>query len=182
MQSKAKTVAAYLKELPSDRRRDIEAVRKVILENLPKGYREEMSYGMIGYVVPHSLYPAGYHCNPKLPLPFGGLASQKNYMSLYVMSLYGSVEQWFREEYRKSGKKQDIGKCCVRFRKLEDLPLDVVGRLIASVPVDKFIEWYEESRDSGGMSRTPRKRASKNAATKKAPPKKKRPARSKAAR
>jgi hypothetical protein len=148
MQSKAKTVAAYLKELSPDRRRAIEAVRKVILDNLPKGYEETMNYGMIGYVVPHKIYPAGYHCDPSLPLPFASLASQKHYMSLYVMSLYGPLEDWFRAEFQKSGKKLDMGKCCVRFRKIEDLPLDVVGRLIGSVSVRDFVAWCETARNS----------------------------------
>lgn len=167
MQSKAKTVAAYLKELPPDRRRAIEAVRTVILDNLPNGYEEIMNYGMIGYVVPHKLYPAGYHCDPSLPIPFAGLASQKNYMSLYVMSLYGTLEDWFRAEFKKAGKKLDMGKCCVRFKKLEDLPLDVVGRLIASVSVKDFLIWYEtamnvrKSVDKSAASTVKRRTAKK---------------------
>jgi hypothetical protein len=139
MQSAAKTVAQYLKELPPDRREAISSVRKVILDNLPKGYEECMNYGMIGYVVPHRLYPAGYHCNPKDPLPFANLASQKNHMSLYMMTVYGGDEGWFREEYKKTGKKLDMGKSCVRFKRLEDLPLDLIGKAIARVPVDEYI-------------------------------------------
>ncbi len=152
MQSKAATVEAYLKELPADRRAAIEAVRAVILKNLPKGYAEGMQYGMIGYFVPHDVYPPGYHCDPKQPLPFAGLASQKNYMSLYVMCIYGvpEHESWFRDAWIKSGKKLDMGKGCIRFKILEDLPLDVVGQAIKRVPVKKFIEQYESARSAGG--------------------------------
>jgi hypothetical protein len=141
MTSKAATVEEYLQSLPADRRTAINAVRKVILANLPKGYEERMNYGMIGYVVPHSLYPAGYHCDPKLPLPFAGLASQKNHMALYVMTLYGDAptERWFSQAWQASGRKLDMGKCCVRFKRLEDVPLEVVAQLIARVPVKDYI-------------------------------------------
>jgi len=147
MQSKAKTVAEYLKSLPADRRKAIEAVRKVILNNLPKGYVECMQYGMIGYAVPLSLYPAGYHCNPEQPLGYAGLASQKNYMSLYLCTVYGhkETEAWFRAEFKAAGKKLDMGKSCVRFKKLEDLPLDVIGKVIARTPVKNYIEFYEKA-------------------------------------
>ena len=126
MQSKAKTVEEYLAALPEDRREAVQAVRKVILKNLGKGYEEGMQYGMIGYYVPHSVYPDGYHCDPKQPLPFAGLASQKNHMAIYLMCIYGIEEQerWFREAWARTGKKLDMGKSCVRFKKLEDLPLD----------------------------------------------------------
>lgn len=145
MQSKVKTVAEYLKELPEDRRASIEAVRKVILKNLPKGYEEGMSYGMIGYCVPHSIYPKGYHCDPKQPLPFLGLASQKNYMSLYLMCTWGDEQgkKKFIADYAKTGKKLDMGSSCVKFKKVDDLALDVIGRLIASIPVRQFIAAYE---------------------------------------
>src|SRR3989337_1277487 len=120
MQSKAKTVAEYLAELPADRRAAIKAVRAVILKNLDKNYEEGMQYGMIGYCVPHRVYPAGYHCDPKQPLPFAGLASQKNYMSLYLMCNYGETDQlaWFEQAWANAGKKLNMGKCCVRFKKL----------------------------------------------------------------
>jgi len=146
MTSKAKTVAEYLKNLPDDRRTAISAVRKVVLDNLPKGYEECMNYGMIGYVVPHSIYPPGYHCDPKLPLPFASLASQKNHMAVYVMTVYGDndTEKWFRKAWAVTGKKLDMGKCCIRFKKLEDVPLDVIGQLVARVPVKKFIAAIEE--------------------------------------
>ena len=141
MKSNATTVEVYLKGLPEDRRAAISAVRNVILANLPKGYAECMSYGMIGYVVPHSIYPAGYHCDPKLPLPFACLGSQKNHMALHLMCVYGdaATRAWFEQEYRASGKKLDMGKACVRFRKLEDLPLEVIGKAIARTPVEKYI-------------------------------------------
>ena len=135
MRSEAKTVDQYLAELPDDRREAISAVREVIVKNLPKGYEEGMSYGMIGYHVPHSIYPAGYHCDPKQPLPFAGLASQKNHMAFYLMCVYSDTEyeKWFREAWAKSGKKLDMGKSCIRFKKLEDLPLPVVGAAIKKV-------------------------------------------------
>ena len=148
MKSDAKTVEEYLKDLPADRRAAIGAVRKVILANLPKGYEECMSYGMIGYVVPHSIYPAGYHCDPSLPLPYANLASQKNHMALYLMCVYGdkATEQWFRKAWLATGKKLDMGKSCIRFKKLEDVSLEVIGQVIARVPVDKYISRVEKSQ------------------------------------
>lgn len=145
MQSKAKTAKQYLAELPPDRRAAIEAVRQVILKNLKGGYEEGMTYGMIGYYVPHSLYPAGYHCDPKMPLPFAGLASQKQHMSLYLMSMYdeGDGISEFRKAWAKTGKKLDMGKCCIRFKKLDDLALDLIGKSIANMPVKKWIKYYE---------------------------------------
>ncbi len=147
MQSKAKTVAQYLQELPEDRRATVEAVRKVILKNLPKGYEEGMTYGMIGYYVPHSLYPKGYHCDTKQPLPFGGLASQKNHLSLYLMCAYMSEGEtdWMKEEFEKAGKKLDMGKSCIRFKKADDLALEVVGKAIAAWPVKRYVEVYERA-------------------------------------
>jgi hypothetical protein len=145
MTSQAKTVEEYLQALPADRRAAITAVRKVILDNLPPGYEECMSYGMIGYVVPHSLYPNGYHCDPKQPLPYANLASQKNHMAIYMMTVYGdpATEQWFREAWQASGKRLDMGKSCVRFKKVEDLPLDVIGQAIARTPVSKYVARVE---------------------------------------
>ena len=144
-QSKAATVDEYLAEQSPDRRAALEAVRKVILENLPEGCEETMQFGMIGYVVPLEKYPVTYN---KQPLGVVALASQKNYMSLYLMNVYGDpeTERWFVEEYRASGKKLDMGKSCVRFKGLEDLPLDLVGRAIARTSVDEFIGMYEASR------------------------------------
>ena len=151
MQSKATTVRAYLRSLPEDRRAAISAVRDVILKNLDAAYEEGMQYGMIGYYVPHRVYPKGYHCDPKQPLPFASLASQKNYMSLYLMSVYcGCVDgpanrhaQWFRDAWAKTGKKLDMGKACIRFKKLEDLPLDLIGEAVRRIPASTYIEFCE---------------------------------------
>jgi uncharacterized protein YdhG (YjbR/CyaY superfamily) len=156
MQSSASTVAEYLKELPEDRRSAISKVRAVIRKNLPKGYAEQMCYGMIGYVVPHKLYPAGYHCDPKQPLMYASLASQKNHMSFYSMALYMNAEseRWIREQFQARGKKLDMGKSCIRFKKLEDLPLDVIGESIAKVPVAGYIKFYEDARKSRNVTRS----------------------------
>jgi len=145
MQSKAGTVTEYLAGLSADRLAAISEVRATILKHLPDGFTEQMQYGMIGYVVTHTVYPGGYHCDPRQPLPFAALASQKNYMALYLMSLYqdSEMERWFRGEFKARGLKLDMGKSCVRFRKLEDLPLDVVGAAIARVPVADYIRRYE---------------------------------------
>ena len=142
MQSNATTVEAYLKGLPNDRRAAIETVRKVILKNLDKDYEEGMQYGMIGYYVPHRVFPAGYHCDPRQPLPFANLGSQKNHMALYLMCIYGDSEhaKWFRDAWSKTGKKLDMGKACVRFKKLDDLALDVVGEAIKRMPAKKWIK------------------------------------------
>lgn len=163
MQSKAKTVAQYLAELPADRRAAIEAVRKVILKNLDKHYEEGMQYGMIGYYVPHKVYPAGYHCDPKQPLPFACLASQKNYMSLYLGCVYSDSAQyqWFQKAWADAGKKLDMGKSCIRFKKLEDLPLEVVGEAIRRNPVKDYIKLYES------VMKESRKRPAKKKAVKK---------------
>ena len=125
----------------------ISAVREVILTNLPEGYEECMSYGMIGYVVPHSLYPKGYHCNPKQPLPFACLGSQKNHMAIYLMNVYGdkATEEWFRKAWQASGKRLDMGKSCVRFKKLEDIPLDVIGQVVARTPVKNYIDGVDKA-------------------------------------
>ncbi len=152
MQSKATSVNQYLADLPSDRRDAIDVVRAVILKNLSKGYEEGMQYGMIGYYVPHSVYPAGYHCDPKQPLPFAALASQKNYMSIYLMCIYGDPEHeaWFRAAWARTGKKLNMGKSCVRFKKIDDIPLKVIGEAIRRVPAKKFIEHYESIIKSTG--------------------------------
>ncbi|MSR19323.1 MAG: DUF1801 domain-containing protein [Phycisphaerales bacterium] len=139
------TVKQYLDMLPPDRRATITAVRTVILKNLPKGYQEGIQYGMIGYCIPHSIYPAGYHCDPRQPLPFVGLGSQKNYTALHMMCAYLNPEyhRWFQAAWKRSGKKLDMGKACLRFRKLEDIALDVIGEAIARVPVRDYIAHYE---------------------------------------
>jgi len=140
MKSKAASIDEYLAQLPEDRRTAIEAVRKIIRKNLPRGYEEVLQYGMIGYVVPLKTFPTGYLNRKNEPLPYICLASQKNYMSIYMMSVYGPAEMEFRKEYGATGKRLDMGKCCVRFRRLEDLPLDVIGKAIARYPVAKWIE------------------------------------------
>ena len=144
MQSKATTVAQDLKELPADRRTIVAAVRKVVLANLDDDFEEGM-YGMISWHVPHRVFPAGYHCNPKMPLPFAALASQKNYLSLYLMSVYAerAEEDWMRKEFERAGKKLDMGKCCIRFKTLDDLPLAVIGQAIARVSVKAHVAHYE---------------------------------------
>lgn len=145
---KAKTVREYLEKLPAERRAAIEAVRKVILKNLPKGYEETTQHGMITYHVPLKLYPAGYLNKKDVPLPYAGLASQKNHMAVYLINIYTDQDskEWFHNAYKASGKRMDVGKSCIRFRKLDDLPLDVIGKAIARTPVKKFIEIYEKSR------------------------------------
>ena len=157
MATQAKTVEEYLAALPDDRRATINAIRKVILENLPAGYEEQMSYGMIGYVVPHSLYPAGYHCDPKQPLSLANLGSQKNHVSLHLMTVYGdrATEAWFRSAWAASGKKLDMGKACVRFKNVNDVPLEVIGQVIARVPVQNYIGRVEQMLNQ----RKPSKRA-----------------------
>jgi len=147
MQSKATTVDAYIAELPEDRQKMINEFRKVIKKNLPKGFQECMNYGMIGWVVPHSKYPGGYHCNPKDPLPFMGLASQKNSVNFYHMGIYGDPKllKWFTDEHAKaSSKKLDMGKSCVRYKKAEDIPLKLIGELAAKISVDDWIARYEK--------------------------------------
>ena len=175
MQSKAITITEYLKELPPDRRKAIRAVRKVIKDNLPAGYVEGVQYGAIGYFVPHSIYPNGYHCDPSQPLPFVGLASQKNHMGLYMFCLYtnGADQKRFRDAWVKSGKKLDMGKSCVRFKKLEDVPLDVVGQAIKRVPVKKFIASYEAGlAGTAAGKRLAKKKAAKKTSKKKTTKKK----------
>ena len=148
MQSKATTVEQYLAELPEDRKEAILKLRNAIKENLPQGFEEVISYGMLGYVVPHSIYPSGYHCNPKLPLPFINLASQKNFIAVYHMGIYANknLESWFVSEYPKHVKtKLDMGKSCIRFKKMDDIPFDFIGDLAAKVSVEDWISNYEKA-------------------------------------
>src|SRR5436305_4905437 len=165
----ASTVDQYLAALPADRRTALSAVRKAINENLPNGYEEGMQFGMIGWYVPLAFYPAGYGDNPKVPLPLVALASQKSGMVLHFIGLYlnPALSDWFVSEYRKSGKKLDMGKGCVRFKKLDDLALDVVGRTIAGVPVDEHIANYQAARALLGKGKSSaNKSAVKNAKSK----------------
>jgi uncharacterized protein YdhG (YjbR/CyaY superfamily) len=146
MQSKATSPQEYIKELPEDRKEPISKLRQEILNNLPKGMEEVMSYGMLGYVVPHSVYPNGYHCTPELPLPFMNLASQKNFIAVYHMGMYASKEllDWFSKEYPKySKRKLDMGKSCIRFKKIEDIPYKLVGELAAKMNAEEWIDIYE---------------------------------------
>ena len=165
--SNAKTVDDYLRSLPEERRDAIAKVRAVMRENLPRGFEEGMQYGMIGYYVPLSRFPNTYNGHP---LAIAGLASQKQYMSLYLMSVYAHAEtrRWFEDAYREAGKKLDMGKSCVRFKNLEDLPLEVIGEAIARVGVDMFIREYEKVHSSTA--------AAKRAAARKKPPAKKKKA------
>lgn len=139
MKSTATTVEEYLQKLPQDRRQAIEVVRQVILKHLPEGYEEVLQYGMLGYVVPLSAFPPGYLYRKNEPVPYVCLASQKNYMSIYLMSVYGDAEGDFRKQYAATGKKLDMGKSCVRFKKVEDLALDVIGPAVAKWPMETFI-------------------------------------------
>ena len=148
MKSDALTIDQYLKELPDDRKEAIENIRKSILKNLPQGFQEVLSYGMIGYVVPHSIYPNGYHCNTKLPLPFINIGSQKNFISLHHLGLYfdENLVNWFSSEYSNHSKnKLDMGKGCVRFKKINEIPLDLIGELVTKISVESYIETYEKS-------------------------------------
>ncbi|MEI7510158.1 MAG: DUF1801 domain-containing protein [Flavobacterium sp.] len=147
MQSKATTPDQYLAELPEERRVAMEKLRNVTLNNLPEGFKEVMSYGMLGYVVPHETYPDGYHCDPKLPLGFFNIASQKNSINIYHMVLYAdkNLHDWFVGEYPKHCKsKLDMGKSCVRFKKLDDIPYDLIGELLSKISVEEWIERYEK--------------------------------------
>ena len=146
MISKAQSPEEYINEVPEERKGAIERLRAVILKNLPKGFEEGMSYGMIGYYVPHSIYPKGYHCDTKLPLPFMSFASQKNSINFYHMGIYANKDlyDWFVTEYPKySNKKLDMGKSCVRFKKIEDIPFELIGQLVQKTSVESWINTYE---------------------------------------
>ncbi len=147
MQSKATSPEEYIDSLPEDRKKIITQLRKTILKNLPKGFKEGMSYGMLGYVVPHSLYPDGYHTDPRQPLPFISIASQKNHIALYHMGLYGGEYlDWFQKEWKKhTDKKLDMGKSCIRFKKPEDVPLDLIGELCTKITPQDWIAVYEKN-------------------------------------
>jgi hypothetical protein len=147
MQSTAKTVAEYLNSLPAERINPVQQLHTTILKNLPKGFTEIMNYGMIGYVVPHALYPSGYHCDPKLPLPFAGLASQKNFIAFYHMGIYANPEllEWFVNEYPKHSKaKLDMGKSCIRFKKPDQIPFTLIAELMQKMTVKDWIGLYEK--------------------------------------
>ena len=148
MQSKTKTVKEYIESLPDDRKQIISDMRKVILKNLPMGFEETMQYGMISYVVPHKIYPSGYHCNPNDALPFISLASQKNHIALYHMAVYqGALHDWFLGAWKKAtDKKLDMGKACIRFKKPEEVPLKLIGELSGKVTPKQWIYMYEKTK------------------------------------
>lgn len=152
MKSNATTVKDYLASLPEDRRVGIEAVRKVILANLDKDYEEGMVYGMIGYSVPHRVWPSGYHCDPSKPLMMCALASQKNNLTVYLMSVYSekAEREWFHQAWKATGKKLDMGGCCVRFKRVEDAALDVIGEAVARTPAKGYVENYVKILASTG--------------------------------
>ena len=145
VRSAAATVEEYLLELPPDRREGIQAVRQVVLDNLPPGYVETMNWGMITYEIPLDRYPKTYN---KQPLMYAALASQKRHMAVYLMCIYSHEESrtWFEERYKASGKRLDMGKSCVRFRRVKDLPLDLIAETVAGTSVEDYIEFYEASR------------------------------------
>ncbi len=148
MQYKANTPEEYIDQLPEERKEPMERLRKTILDNLPEGFHEEINYGMIGYVVPKSIYPAGYHCDTKLPLPFMNIASQKNFIALYHMGVYAQPEllEWWQTEYPKHVKtKLDMGKSCIRFKKPENIPFDLVGELVTKMSCQDWIDLYEKN-------------------------------------
>lgn len=148
MTSKATTPEQYITEAPEERQAYLNQLRQVINTNLPKGFEEGMQYGMIGYYVPHSIYPDGYHCNTKEPLPFMSFASQKNSVNLYHSGIYAVPEiyDWFVAEFPKHSKRKlDMGKSCVRFKKMEDIPLELIGELCKKLSVKEWIEIYEKA-------------------------------------
>lgn len=181
VKSNATTVKDYLASLPDDRRVAIEAVRQGILKNLDKDYEEGMMWGMIGYAVPHRVWPLGYHCDPSKPLMMCSLASQKNNLTVYLMSVYGekSEREWFQKAWAWTGKRLDMGGCCIRFKKLEDAALDVIGKAVRRTPAKAYVENYVKLLASTGRgpdgkklkgkqaAKQPAKRVSKKTAAKK---------------
>lgn len=148
MPSKAKTIDAYFAELPKERQGPMLKLHQTILDNIGTGIKSEMSYGMVGYVIPHSKYPAGYHCDPKLPLPFMSIASQKNFVALYHMGVYADqdIYDWFVAEYPNYvSTKLDMGKSCIRFKKMDQIPYELIGQLVAKMNAEEWINLYEKN-------------------------------------
>ncbi|MFD1632073.1 DUF1801 domain-containing protein [Pseudopedobacter beijingensis] len=146
MEKEVKTVTEYMEQLPAERKEVLQKLRKIITENLPEGFEETLSYGMIGYVVPHSIYPDGYHVTPQLPLPFINIASQKSHIALYHMALYAdeNLLNWFKEEYAKqTNTKPDIGKSCIRFKKPEQIPFSLIGELVQQIDIQQWVQLYK---------------------------------------
>lgn len=150
------TVEQYIASLPPERQTAIREIRKTIRKNLPKGIEEGIQYGMIGYYVPHKAYPAGYHCDPKQPLPFAGLASQKSCISLHAFMIYGDSESeaWIKAEFKAAGKKIDMGKACIRFKSLDEVPLDVIGKLFSRMTLAQYIQKYEASKPASAKKKS----------------------------
>lgn len=147
MQSNAKTVKEYLASLPADRKAAVSKLRDTVLKNIPDGFEEVIGYGMIGYVVPHRLYPLGYHVNPQLGLPFVNIASQKNFVALYHMGIYADKKllNWFVKEYAaRCSHKLDMGKSCIRFKKIEEIPYALIAELMQKMTVKDWIALYEQ--------------------------------------
>ena len=148
MQYKADTVDQYIEQLPEERQIVLHKLRKIVNEKLPKGFEETLNYNMPGWVVPHSTYPDGYHCDPKLPLPFLSIASQKNFVAVYHMGIYSdpALLEWFTSEYPKHVKtKLDMGKSCIRFKKMETIPYDLLGELFSRMTVQDWVTKYENA-------------------------------------
>lgn len=148
MQSPAETPDEYIASLPPERKEAVSKIREAILKNLPEGFEETMGYGMLGYVVPHSIYPKGYHCDPKVPLPYMNLGSQKNFIALHAMCVYGNskLHEWFANEYPKHCKtKLDMGKACIRFKKMDDIPYALIGELASKLTVKQWIDICEQA-------------------------------------
>ena len=148
MQSSAKNPIEYIESLPQERKEVVLKIREAIFQNLPEGFEEVVNYGMLGYVVPHSIYPKGYHCDPKLPLPFMSLASQKNNISFYHMGIYADKQllNWFVSEYPKHVRSRlDMGKSCIRFKKMNEIPYAVIGELAAKISPQSWINLYEST-------------------------------------
>ncbi len=148
MQYKATSPEDYISQVPEERQAALKKLRSIINKNLPKGFEEGIQYGMIGYYVPHSVYPDGYHCNPKEPLPFMSFASQKNSINLYHSGIYSKKEihDWFVSEYPKHSKlKLDMGKSCIRFKKVDQIPYELIGELSKKLTVQEWIDIYESA-------------------------------------
>ncbi|MBL4625269.1 MAG: DUF1801 domain-containing protein [Flavobacteriales bacterium] len=148
MKIEAVSVDDYINNVPEDRKAPIQKLRKIVLDNIPKGFSEELNYGMIGYVVPHNIYPGGYHCTPELPLPFACIASQKNFIGFYHMGIYANKEllDWFVSEYPKHCKRKlDMGKSCIRFKKMDEIPYDLIGQLMSKMTVQDWTDLYDKN-------------------------------------
>ena len=148
MQIQADSPADYINKVPEDRQKPMKKLRATIRKNLPKGFQETMGYGMIAFVVPHKTYPSGYHCNPALPLPFINIASQKNYIALYHAGIYANKKllEWFTAEYPKHSKRKlDMGKSCIRFKKTDEIPFELIGELVSKISVEDWISIYEQN-------------------------------------